>query len=192
MLTYSLDPVTSVSSLDIQCNVGASSPVSVSQTITNVAAGTSMSIHASQAIYHPGPYMVYLAKVPAGQTAATWTPSGSVWFKIAEYGLKSTNPAVWYSDNQSLLPVTIPAATPSGQYLIRFEQIGLHVASSTNGAQFYLSCGQINVTGGGSGTPSPLVAFPGAYSNTDPGLLINIYNPAITSYTFPGPAVWTG
>lgn len=77
------------------------------------------------------------------------------------------------------LGFTIPAATPSGDYLARIEHIGLHAASQANGAQFYLSCGQITVTGGGSGTPSPLVSFPGAYSATDPGILIQIYYPVV-------------
>jgi hypothetical protein len=76
---------------------------------------------------------------------------------------------------------TIPAATPSGDYLIRVEHIALHVAQSTGGAQFYLSCGQITVTGGGSGTPGPLVAFPGAYSASDPGILIDIYYPVVSA-----------
>lgn len=75
---------------------------------------------------------------------------------------------------------TIPAETPSGDYLIRVEQIGLHVAESEGGAQFYLSCGQITITNGGNGTPSPLVAFPGAYSPTDPGILIDIYYPVVS------------
>jgi hypothetical protein len=75
---------------------------------------------------------------------------------------------------------TIPAQVPSGNYLVRFEHIGLHVAQSVNGAQFYISCGQISVTGGGSGTPSPLVAFPGAYTPEDPGLLIDIYYPVVS------------
>lgn len=75
---------------------------------------------------------------------------------------------------------TIPAATPSGDYLIRVEHIGLHVAQSVGGAQFYISCGQITVTGGGIGTPGPLVAFPGAYSATDPGILIDIYYPIVS------------
>jgi hypothetical protein len=87
---------------------------------------------------------------------------------------------------------TIPASLPSGDYLLRVEQIGLHVASTVNGAQFYLSCAQVTVTGGGNGNPSPLVSFPGAYSPTDPGLLIDIYYPIPTSYTMPGPAVWQG
>jgi hypothetical protein len=73
----------------------------------------------------------------------------------------------------------IPAGTPSGDYLFRVEHIGLHVAQSVGGAQFYISCGQITVTGGGSGTPGPLVAFPGAYSATDPGILLDIYYPIV-------------
>jgi len=77
------------------------------------------------------------------------------------------------------LGFTIPKATPSGDYLARIEHIGLHAASQKNGAQFYLSCGQITVTGGGSGTPSPLVSFPGAYSATDPGIQIQIYYPVV-------------
>lgn len=59
----------------------------------------------------------------------------------------------------------------------------MHSASAAGGAQFYISCGQINVTGGGSGNPGPLVAFPGAYKATDPGLMINIYYP-IVSFDF--------
>ena len=52
------------------------------------------------------------------------------------------------------------------RYLVRSEHIALHGASNVGGAQIYISCAQINVTGGGSGKPSPLVAFPGAYKAT--------------------------
>lgn len=44
------------------------------------------------------------------------------------------------------------------------EAIALHVASTFGGAQFYISCGQVEVTNGGSGTPGPLVAIPGVYT----------------------------
>lgn len=44
------------------------------------------------------------------------------------------------------------------------EAIALHVASTYGGAQFYISCGQVNVQNGGSGTPGPLVAIPGVYT----------------------------
>lgn len=44
------------------------------------------------------------------------------------------------------------------------EAIALHVASTYGGAQFYISCGQINVSNGGDGTPGPLVSIPGVYT----------------------------
>lgn len=44
------------------------------------------------------------------------------------------------------------------------EAIALHTASTYGGAQFYISCGQIEVTNGGSGNPGPLVAIPGVYT----------------------------
>ena len=52
------------------------------------------------------------------------------------------------------------------------------------------STDQLSVTGGGSATPAT-VLFPGAYSATDPGILINIYE-KLTSYTAPGPAIYSG
>jgi hypothetical protein len=86
---------------------------------------------------------------------------------------------------------TIPRNTPSGKYIVRVESIALHQAQNVGGAQMYLSCAQVEVTGGGSGKPGSLVAFPGAYNANDPGLRWNYY-PIATSYTAPGPAVWDG
>lgn len=68
------------------------------------------------------------------------------------------------------------------------------MASQVNKAQFYLSCTQVTITDGGSGSPGPLVSFPGAYKSTDPGILVNLgsYQTDPSSYPPPGPAVWTG
>ena len=54
-----------------------------------------------------------------------------------------------------------------------------------------MECAQIEVTGG-SGSASPkTVSFPGAYSGSDPGIKINIYQ-TLDSYTIPGKfATWT-
>lgn len=49
----------------------------------------------------------------------------------------------------------------------------LQSASTFGGAQFYISCGQINVTGGGSGNPGPLVAIPGVYTGREPGIMLS-------------------
>jgi hypothetical protein len=87
--------------------------------------------------------------------------------------------------------VQIPKCVEDGEYLLRVEHIALHSAGSVGGAQIYLSCAQIKVTGGTGGiqTAGKLVAFPGAYKATDPGLLFQLYWPVPTSYVVPGPAV---
>ena len=178
----------------------------------SVTAGQTLSYNAKASISHPGPMAFYIAKVPAGQTAATWDGKGQVWSKIYQDMPKLGGSMTWptngttplcflspssHSTNQpptgaKSVSVTIPRCLQDGEYLLRAEHIGLHSAGSAGGAQFYISCAQITVTGG-SGTYSPksLVSFPGAYKATDPGIMINIYYPVPTSYTPPGPAAET-
>ena len=72
---------------------------------------------------------------------------------------------------KSVVDFAIPKSVPSGKYLVRVESIALHQAQSQGGAQIYLSCVQVEVTDGGSGSPGPLVAIPGAYRASDQGLL---------------------
>lgn len=79
----------------------------------------------------------------------------------------------------------------NSDYLIRSEIIALHAAGSSNGAQFYQGCAQITVTGGGNANPAT-VKLPGAYKQNDPGVLVNIYYPPLTSYQIPGPRPFTG
>ena len=85
--------------------------------------------------------------------------------------------------------VTIPKCLESGEYLLRGEHLALHAAGEVGGAQFYVGCAQLNLTGGGSYAPpaSSKVSFPGAYSPSDPGILFQPYWPVPTSYTNPGP-----
>ena len=78
----------------------------------------------------------------------------------------------------------IPQGTPAGEYLLRFEHIGLHGAGSAGGAQFYISCAHIKVSSGGNGNPSPLASLPGAFSASQPNIQINIYYPVV-SLLFP-------
>ncbi|KAI0752954.1 glycoside hydrolase family 61 protein [Daedaleopsis nitida] len=184
-------PVTDVTSIDLRCYTSETG--ATAQTI-NVAAGSQMGFWADQQVYHPGVLNIYLAKAPSGVDVASWDGSGNVWFKIYEMpavtngGQSITFPA----QNIDGATFTVPKNLPSGQYLVRVEHIALHVAQTYGGAQFYISCGQINVTGGGSGTPGPLVAIPGVYTGNEPGILININYPIPTNYTQPGPAVWSG
>lgn len=140
--------------------------------------------------------MAYLSKVSDSKSA----DGSSGWFKVFESGwAKGPSGGSGDSDywgNKDLnaccgkLNVKIPSDIAPGDYLLRAETIALHTAGSSGGAQFYVTCYQLTVTGGGSATPST-VSFPGAYSASDPGILVNIHS-ALSSYKVPGPAVYSG
>ncbi|KAJ7275071.1 glycoside hydrolase [Mycena rebaudengoi] len=138
---------------------------------------------------HKGPILTYLAKIPdAKQTTVT----GLKWFKIQHDGWDAaTN--TWGVDrmyaNKGKVTFTIPSCIAAGQYLLRHEIIALHGAAVYPGAQFYMECAQLQITGGGSTSP-PTVSLPGAYKGADPGITFNLYWPPFTSYTIPGPAVF--
>lgn len=132
--------------------------------------------------------MTYLAKCP-NTDCTTADPTTLNWFKINHAGLSD---GTWASDtliaNNNTWTVTIPSDIAPGPYLVRHELLALHSASNANGAQFYPMCANLKITGTGSAVPTDTVKFPGAYSPTDPGILINIFYPVVTSYTIPGPA----
>ncbi|KAI3549178.1 cellulose-growth-specific protein [Colletotrichum abscissum] len=191
-------PVTDVLSKDIVCNAGGLSSGPATQ-IATVAAGSTVGFAMDQAIYHDGPVIVWLSPA-AGSNVTTYDGSGP-WAKIWELGAQTGNGQIKFpASNQAGFNFQIPSCTPPGEYLLRIEQIGLHSASAKAGAQFYISCAQIKVTGSGSGTSfSPTVRFPcvnlrvsprGAYTGDEPGILINIYYPVVsslpTTYTVPG------
>ncbi|KAI0344449.1 family 61 glycoside hydrolase [Trametopsis cervina] len=184
-------PVTDVTSNDLRCNTGSQASAATTST-ASVAAGSVVGLALDQPIYHQGVVNLYLAKAPGNANA--FDGSGPVWFKVHQLtAITNGGSSIsWQDDNISQVTFTLPKSLPSGQYLLRVEQIALHVAQSFGGAQFYISCAQINVTGGGSGKPGPLVSIPGVYTGREPGILINIYSPIPANYTQPGPAVWSG
>ncbi|KIY66686.1 lytic polysaccharide monooxygenase [Cylindrobasidium torrendii FP15055 ss-10] len=194
------NPVTDVTSTDLTCNVNGLSGTGV-ETLS-VPAGANITFEWHQHAQrtgedpisggHKSPVIVYIAKAPSD--ASSFNGQGEVWTKIYESGLIDAASQRWASDvvneNDGKHSVVLPASLPSGNYLLRAEMISLHVASSYPGAQFYIGCGQIAITGGGSASP-PKVALPGYYKASDPGITVNIYN-NLASYTIPGPAVWSG
>lgn len=125
-----------------------------------------------QGATHPGPALVYLQKVDEASSA---DGSGD-WFKIAEWGPTITESAIEWPDSTNKLQFkfTLPSCIPAGQYLMRIEHIGLHGAGAAGGAQFYISCAQLDVTGGGSTAPADTIALPGGYKETDPGIQVSM------------------
>lgn len=213
-------PVTNVMSNDIRCNAGTA-PVAHKCAVTP---GTTVTIEmhqqpndrscGSQAIggAHYGPVTAYLSKVPDSSTA----DGSSDWFKVFEDGWSAAASGGSGDDDNwgtkdlntccGKLDVPIPATLAPGDYLLRAEALALHTAGSPSGAQFYMTCYQLQVGSAAGGAPSAAnltsvhafetaydtVKFPGAYKSTDPGILINIHQKLAGPYVVPGPAVISG
>jgi hypothetical protein len=107
------------------------------------------------------------------------------WFKIKDWG-PTFNGGSSSWPMQLSYTYNIPKCIPSGEYLLRIQSLGIHNPGST--PQFYVTCAQVNVVGGGSASPTPTCQIPGFVKASDPGYTANIYN-NFKSYTVPGPAV---
>ncbi|KAI1076008.1 lytic polysaccharide monooxygenase [Whalleya microplaca] len=192
-------PINDVTSNDLACN-GGPNPTTPSGEIIDIEAGSTVNAIWRHTLTsgpddvmdasHVGPTLAYLKKVDD----ATSDPGyGSGWFKIQEDGFEN---GVWGTstviNNEGIHPIQIPDCLPDGQYLLRAEMIALHAASSNLGAQLYMECAQINISGG-SATKSPTTySIPGIYKQDDPGILINIYSMTDTSeYVIPGPDIFS-
>src|SRR5262249_21287847 len=98
------------------------------------------------------------------------TADGSTgWFKIyesgwaAKTGSGSANDDFWAVKDMNAccgkVDLRIPIDILPGDYLMRAEVIALHTAGSSGGAQLYMACYQLTVSGNGTATP-PTVRFP--------------------------------
>ena len=195
-------PVEDVSSIDVECNgysAGGQVGSSPAPLHAPAAAGSTVSLTwTTWPESHMGPILTYMARCPAAG-CQDWQPDGdAVWFKIQEEGREGSSDN-WASVSITPSPYckivykmtyiliqdaiiddedvayTIPSCIPAGYYLVRHETIALHAAYAYPGAQFYPGCHQLEVTGGGSTSPSGLVSFPGAYSSSDPGVVYDAY-----------------
>nr|AWM99271.1 lytic polysaccharide monooxygenase 9 [Rhizophlyctis rosea] len=205
-------PVMDVSSIDIQCNgwtsggVVGSKPAALSAPVT---AGSSITLSwTTWPDTHKGWTATYMAKCPGD--CSTYQPgTQAVWFKIAEQGKLASAPVekggTWFSDSlvdNKPYTFTIPKSLADGNYIIRHEITGMQSAYAYDpvkgadgsvGTQFYPSCLQVTVQGGGSESgPSSKVAFPGAYTGSTPGVVYDIFSHQGLDFPIPGPAVWTG
>ncbi|KAG8690098.1 hypothetical protein FRC11_013848 [Ceratobasidium sp. 423] len=167
-------PVT-YNSPDLTCNKGGA--VGNGATAT-VAAGQSvtwtMNTWPSD---HKGPMQVYMAN--CGDNCDNFDGSGNVWFKVSSVGLINAGSFTWGSDKLisqgNSWTQVIPSNIKAGKYLMRFELVALHSAGAP---QFYPSCTQLDITGGGAGAPtsSELVSIPGVYQTGDQAVFGNIWS----------------
>lgn len=190
------NPVKDLRSADINCNVNGG-PVS---DWVPVPAGATLSFewyhdNRNDDIIdgsHKGPLITYITNSVDGNG------SGGIWTKIAEDGYDGSSWAVdKIKANQGKQDFVLPASLAPGRYIIRQEILAHHESETSyesnpaRGTQFYPSCVQVEVTGGGGATPPDSFDFNAGYSYQDPGILFNLYA-GFSSYPIPGPAVWQG
>jgi len=116
------------------------------------------------------------------------------WFKVWESGPENGPANVdesWGTWQKESMSFTIPKDIPDGEYLVRFEHVGIH-ENHVGKSQFYMECAQLSISGGGDGAPGPMVQIPGLYTAEDPAFTYSIWDGVDNGYTMPGPAVWTG
>ncbi|CAG7937073.1 unnamed protein product [Penicillium salamii] len=177
---------------DFRCNKGAFTFAGQTGT-AEVKAGSNvaMKLAVGAKMQHPGPAIVYMSKAPT--TAKEYEGDGE-WFKVHQEGVcdknKDFTKDAWCTYGKDRIEFTIPASLSDGEYLVRPEHIGVHGAAGGQ-AEFYFTCAQVKVVGGGNGSPGPTVKFPGAYKKDDPSFNFSIWN-GYKEYPMPGPEVWTG
>jgi hypothetical protein len=151
---------------DIVCNQGAFASAGKTEVLTvNAGEEVRLKLAVGAKFQHPGPGLVYMSKAPTGSVKA-YDGSGD-WFKIFEEGVcdgGDFTSTAWCDYNRDWIAVKIPKDTPNGEYLLRAEHIGVH-RSHVNQPEHYVSCMQIKVQGGGSGTPGPMVKV--SYASTN-------------------------
>ncbi|KAF2251498.1 lytic polysaccharide monooxygenase [Trematosphaeria pertusa] len=184
------NPTMTVTDKKVMCNGGTSADLTA-----KVAAGGKVRANWKQWTHAQGPVMVWM--YPCGSDFKSCNGSGKKWFKIDQMGMTAPPlSGTSWGANQILTKLyfesTIPKSLKAGNYLIRHEIIALHQA---NTPQFYAECAQLEVTGSGSASPSGdyLATIPGYAPQSDPGITVDTYaSNAPTTYTPPGPKVWSG
>ncbi|KAG8683435.1 hypothetical protein FRC08_014285, partial [Ceratobasidium sp. 394] len=187
-------PVKDLQSNDMICGIGATRgiDIAVAKPGDNLVYTWGNNVAESgNWIHDTGPMMTYMAQVPAGKTAATFDGVGAKWFKTGQVGKKNNKWVQGSLMTGATFTTQIPETLADGDYLVRHEIIALHNAGSKGGAEFYPSCLQLRIQNSNAGrsvvTASPTVSFPGAYTATDPGILVDVFSQAAdgSEYKFP-------
>ncbi|KAG8987324.1 hypothetical protein FRB90_003403 [Tulasnella sp. 427] len=156
-----------------------------------VTAGSDVSVYWGSWPHNVGPMITYLGKCDG--SCATTDPTKINFFKIHQVDfVPGTHTWVQSQTLYKGLPFnfTLPEDLPNGDFIMRHEVIALHNAMNQGGAEIFPQCIQVNVDCGSGKIPSATAKFPGGYSATAPGILINVYDdPNNIVYTFPGPVL---
>ena len=135
-------------------------------------AGDAFSFGLDQAVYHDGPVSLYISRAPG----SVQDYDGSAgWKKFYDWGPQFSGGRAQWTMTKSYAN-TIPKCLPNGEYLLRIQSLGIHNPYPAGIPQFYISCAQINVTGGPAtvNTWTQPVQIPGVFKATDTGYVANV------------------
>lgn len=126
---------------DIVCNQGAFSSAGRTDVLTvNAGEEVRLKLAVGAKMEHPGPGLVYMSKAPG--SVKEYSGINGDWFKIFEEGVCTggdfTRDA-WCTWGRDWIAAKVPKDTPNGEYLMRFEHIGVH-RSHVNQPEHYVSC----------------------------------------------------
>ncbi|KAF1838886.1 SKN1-domain-containing protein [Decorospora gaudefroyi] len=139
-------------------------------------------------IYHEGPGQVFLSKLPDDVPGLVEYDGSGEFFKIHYVG--PANRTTWATEGQLSIDFVIPAATPSGDYLMRVEQ--WFPSADLGQSQWFVSCAHVRIVGGGVGTPGPMVRFPNLLLSEDSPSVWFQTPGDLELYVEPLPEVWEG
>ncbi|KAK6499843.1 hypothetical protein TWF481_010200 [Arthrobotrys musiformis] len=164
---------------------------SPAQNIAKAPAGSQITFRWSRwQSNHQGPIITYLAD--CGGDCKQARGANLQWFKVDEAGLLQQG--FWATDQLIRQgyewKIQLPTTIKSGQYLMRHEMIALQFATQQNGAQFFTSCTNVEITDGKSETVPQGVRLQDYYNTATTGLYVNIQG--LGSYPIPGPPLAQG
>ncbi|KAI5844917.1 glycoside hydrolase [Tricharina praecox] len=183
-------PVTDVTSAALTCNVNGNAVPFTDVDVCAAAAGDEIVVQWDISS-HPSPITHFLFGPVSDAKTATGVGQ---WFKIAETDYENGKwPNEVMAANEGKHSFRLPAKLQSGDYILRSEMLALHGSQSLGGAQFYIACAQLKISGAATASCAPKISLPGAYKAADANIYIpNFYNgfqPA--NYTAPGGPVAT-
>ncbi|KAF2006555.1 lytic polysaccharide monooxygenase [Amniculicola lignicola CBS 123094] len=191
------EPIFEANNISLACNT----PGTPAVTSIPINAGENITAVYGSWVHTVGPMVAWLAD--CGGDCRDFDTTNADWFKIGEKGLLwgTIVDGMWFQRQFGVWDGTpsswteqIPASLRPGNYLVRHEIISLH---SANKPQWYPECAHLEVKGTGTKFPGKefMAKIPGVYSMNQPEINLDIYDPAVgerTTYTIPGPPVWTG
>ncbi|KAJ3039661.1 hypothetical protein HDV00_012005 [Rhizophlyctis rosea] len=183
IIQYSNAPVdyANIESDQIICGPNPSQSLLYAKPPCAIRAGDPMKFYWDNNVGHPGPSTVYISRQT--ENPHQWS---KIWQDMDGTGGIFHNSRMVNGQN---FTVTLPKDLADGRWVLRVDHVGLHVAGVPGGAQFYIRCIDIEISGGGGKYPSPVTTLPGAWKQDTPGVLWQQWTGNPNPYPAFGPPV---